>query len=162
MEILKLFKIQEIQNNSLNIDQSLDNYKLFARKHLEIQIKIGEIAKATNCYKYQLENNTVSTSTDSLLSMYISCLKKIVTIGLDKSYTDIENIVMQPSEFCLTDQFLNLYIDINDLIVSSSKDHFITLVEDYLSLGVSLGYCEHVIINNFADPEDVPNLVCNK
>lgn len=161
MEILKLFKIQEIQNSSSNIDPNLDNYKLFARKHLEIQIKIAEIAKATNCYKYLIENNTVSDN-DSLLSMYISCFKNIITVGLDKNYNDIENIVMQPSEFCLTDQFLNLYIDINDLIVSSSKDHFITLIEDYLSLGVSLGYCEHIIINNFSNPEDVPNLICNK
>ena len=39
--------------------------------------------------------------------------------------------------------------DINDLIVSTSSDHFLTLLEDTLSLGVTLGYSEKDIINSF-------------
>ena len=43
----------------------------------------------------------------------------------------------------------NLYIDINDLIISPSEDHFLTLLEDTLILGVSLGYSEEEIIGSF-------------
>ena len=45
--------------------------------------------------------------------------------------------------------FLNLFIDINDLIISPSTDHFNTLLEDVLSLGVTLGYDEEQISKAF-------------
>ncbi|MFR3522834.1 MAG: dUTP diphosphatase, partial [Clostridia bacterium] len=56
---------------------------------------------------------------------------------------------LRPNDYCLSDQFLNLYIDINDLIISPSTDHFFTLLEDSLSLGVTLGYSEEEIFNSF-------------
>ena len=150
MEISTLFKIQETQNNSRALDPSLDNYKLAARKHLELQIKLGELASITNCYKYWVGTQS-KINKDILFSKYISCLKQILSLGADRHYDDIEKVTMQPSEYCLSDQFLNLYIDINDLIISPSKDHFITLTEDYLSLGLSLGYCSHAITDGFCN-----------
>ena len=56
---------------------------------------------------------------------------------------------IKSAEDCLSDQFLNLYIDINDLIISPSEDHFLTLLEDTLILGVSLGYSEAEILSAF-------------
>lgn len=150
MEISTLFKIQETYNNSLSLDPSLDNYKLGVRKHLELQIKIGELANITNCYKYWIGSQD-AINKDLLFSKYISCLKQILSLGVDRHYDDIEKVTMQPSEYCLSDQFLNLYIDINDLIISPSKDHFITLTEDFLSLGLSLGYCSHTIVDGFCN-----------
>ena len=44
---------------------------------------------------------------------------------------------------------INRFIDINDLIISPSTDHFNTLLEDVLSLGVTLGYDEEQINKAF-------------
>lgn len=146
-----MFKLQKTQNTLLALDSSLDDYKLTARKTLELQIKIGELANITDCYTYWI-GEKLTLNKELIFSKYISCLKQVISLGLDKNYDDVDQIVMQPSEYCLTDQFLNLYIDINDLMISPSKDHFITLTEDYLSLGISLGYCEHEIIHSFCNP----------
>nr|WP_321835564.1 dUTP diphosphatase [Clostridium butyricum] len=62
---------------------------------------------------------------------------------------------MIPNDYCLSDQFLNLYIDINDLIASPSMDHYQTLFEDLLSLGLTLGFSEDEISGQFEKDLDL-------
>ena len=57
--------------------------------------------------------------------------------------------MIKPNDYCLSDQFLNLFIDLNDLIISPSEDHYITLIEDFISLGITLGYSDSKISNGF-------------
>ena len=83
------------------------------------------------------------------LVKYTDFLTHIINLGLDKHYIDSYDITLRPNDYCLSDQFLNLYIDINDLIISPSVDHFFTLLEDVLSLGITLGYSEEEIFNSF-------------
>ena len=114
MQIEDLFKIQKEANNKVQIDTNLSGYKLLARKHLELQIKMSELANETKCYKYWIDDNfTVNKST--VFDKYISCFRQVLSLGIDKGYDSIKCITIQPSEYCLSDQFLNLYIDINDL-----------------------------------------------
>ena len=148
MQIEDLFKIQKEANNKVQIDTNLSGYKLLARKHLELQIKMSELANETKCYKYWIDDNfTVNKST--LFDKYISCFRQVLSLGIDKGYDSIKCITIQPSEYCLSDQFLNLYIDINDLLISSSEDHYVTLLEDFLSLAISLGFSEQDIVDGF-------------
>ena len=154
MDISDLFKIQKEINDKLIIDPSLSDYKLFARKHLQLEIKMSDLASETQCYKYWL-NDEITQDKDLVFKKYISCLKQIISLGLDNSYDYIREVIIQPSEYCLSDQFLNLYIDINDLIISPSEDHFTTLIEDFLSLGVSLGLSEQMILDGFYDDDDI-------
>ena len=42
-------------------------------------------------------------------------------------------------------------IDLNDLIISPSEDHYLTLVEDFVSLGITLGYSKTQIIESFLE-----------
>lgn len=154
MQISDLFSIQREANSKVIIDTSLSEYKIFARKHLQLQIKMSDLANETQCYKYWL-NDESKLDKDSIFKKYISCFKQILSLGLDNNYDNIEEMLIQPSEYCLSDQFLNLYIDINDLIISPSEDHFVTLVEDYLSLGVSLGLSEEMIVEGFYDHKDL-------
>ncbi|MGG7179235.1 dUTP diphosphatase [Clostridium paraputrificum] len=148
MQISNLFKIQKEANSKLVIDTTLSEYKLFARKHLQLQIKMSELANETKCYKYWLNDDSILDK-NIIFQKYIACLKQILSLGLDNNYDSVEEVTLQPSEYCLSDQFLNLYIDINDLIISPSKDHFITLIEDYFSLGISLGFSEEIILDGF-------------
>ena len=112
MQIEDLFKIQKEANNKVQIDTNLSGYKLLARKHLELQIKMSELANETKCYKYWIDDNfTVNKST--VFDKYISCFRQVLSLGIDKGYDSIKCITIQPSEYCLSDQFLNLYIEKN-------------------------------------------------
>ncbi|MGL5150666.1 MAG: dUTP diphosphatase [Clostridium sp.] len=139
MYIHDFFEVQKQINKDLTLDPNLNDYKLKARKSLHLHVKISDLANETKCFKYWVDENLI-VNTDVVFKKYLSCLNQILSIGIDSNYDDIEKIKLKPNDYCLSDQFLNLYIDINDLIISPSKDHYITLFEDFISLGITLGF----------------------
>lgn len=144
MNIKALFEAQKEKNKKIIIDNSLSEYKIWARRHLELHTKISYLADETQCYKYWIsENENLNKSV--IFEKYISCFSLMISFGIDRKYDDIEVIKAKPNDYCLSDQFLNLFIDLNDLIISPSQDHYITLIEDFLSLGITLGYSESSI-----------------
>jgi dimeric dUTPase (all-alpha-NTP-PPase superfamily) len=155
MNIQPLFKVQKKYNDSLPINDELDSHKLQVRKNLEFEITLGHLANETDCFNY-LTKNTKTINIHSIFNNYITCLSQVLTIGIDNKYTDLIAVSISPNDYCLSDQFLNLYIDINDLIVSPSMDHYLTLFEDLLSLGLTLGFSESQIQTEFI--KDLDNL----
>ena len=148
MFISNLFKIQKELDEKLCINPDLDEYKIKARKNLELHIKVSDLANETNCYAYT-KNTDIIDNYDIILSKYVDCLKQVLSVGITNGYDNVREISIQPNEYCLSDQFLNLYIDINDLIISRSEDHFKTLFEDFLSIGYTLGFSEQQILDSF-------------
>ncbi|MDY4077676.1 MAG: dUTP diphosphatase [Clostridium sp.] len=135
---------------NIAIDDTLNDYTLFARKHLQLHIKMSDLANETKCYKYWV-GEVDSVNLENVFQKYISCFHQILFLGLDGNFEDLETVTAQTTDSCLSDQFLNLYIDINDSIMSSSEDHFATLVEDYLTLGSCLGFSEEQIIEGLCE-----------
>ncbi|MFR5266411.1 dUTP diphosphatase [Clostridium sp.] len=148
MKLNYFFTYQKQLNERILINQNLNDYKITARMHLALQVNISELANETKCFVYW-DNVTPSISRDIILEKYINCLNHIFTIGLDRKYTDIDEIAIERSSLCLSDQFLNLFVDINDLRTSPSKDHYSTLLEDFFALGLSLGLSLDVIKDTF-------------
>ncbi|MDD6795413.1 MAG: dUTP diphosphatase [Clostridiaceae bacterium] len=148
MNITDLFELQKKVNNNINIDPSLTAYKVVARKNLELHVKMSDLANETQCYKYWIDDEPILDH-DAIFDKYITCLNQIISLGLNNNYSDIGEIIVEESEYCLSDQFLNLYIDINDQIISPSKDHYSTLVEDFLTLAISLGFSDEMILDGF-------------
>lgn len=156
MDIQPLFKVQKKYNDRLPLNEELDSHKLQVRKNLEFEICLGDLANETNCFNYLLTNSKPINVT-AVFNKYITCISQALTLGIDYKYTDLIAVSMNPNDYCLSDQFLNLYIDINDLIASPSMDHYLTLFEDLLSLGLTLGFSEAQIQNKFTKSLD--NLV---
>lgn len=153
MNIQPLFKVQKKYNDSLPINDELTSHKLQVRKNLEFEIALGNLANETNCFNY-LKKKASPINLTSIFNKYINCLSLALTLGIDHKYTDLIAVSMNPNDYCLSDQFLNLYIDINDLIASPSMDHYLTLFEDLLSLGLTLGFTEEQIQNAFINELD--------
>ena len=135
---------------NIAIDDTLNDYTLFARKHLQLHIKMSDLANETKCYKYWV-GEIDSVNLENVFQKYISCFHQILFLGLDGDFEDLETVTAQSTDSCLSDQFLNLFIDINDCIMSSSEAHFATLVEDYLTLGSCLGFSEEQIIEGLCE-----------
>lgn len=150
MNFTKFFDTQKKLNENLAIDESLSQYKVFARKHVELYVEISELAKITQCYNYRV-NTEIEFDKQLTLKTYITCLREIISLSLDNEHYDLSDIPVEESEDCLSDQFLNLYIDVNDIIMSPSKDHFETILQDFISLGLSLGLTESMITNEFCN-----------
>lgn len=140
MELDNFFIQQDKFNKELVIDSNLNDYKVATRMYLALQVKISELADETKCFIYWNDSNKSRVSKQLVLEKYIDCLKQILTIGLNKNYTCLKKLIVKPNDYCLSDQFLTLLIDVNDLIISPSIDHYKTLFEDFISLGISLGF----------------------
>ena len=52
MLICDLFNIQRNIDSNISINENLNNYKITARKNLELHIKISDLANETKCYTY--------------------------------------------------------------------------------------------------------------
>ncbi len=149
MNIKPLFEKQYENNKNLIIDTSLNEYKISARKNLELNIKLSALANETRCYGYCIDNSPCEINENIVFQKYLDVLSSIISIGIDKKYSNSCEIEVVESEDCLSDLFLTTYIDLNDLTISPSEDHFQALLEDFVSLGLALGYTEQKIIDTF-------------
>lgn len=140
MNLEKLFSLQKTLDTQIQMNHDLIGKPLLAQKMLSLQVKLAKLADETGCYKFWSAKKTENKNV--LLDKYIDCLYSILTIGLEKGFVDIPEISLKPLSSDITNQFISLSIDVNDFIVCSSKDHYITLFEDFLSLGNSLNFTE--------------------
>jgi dimeric dUTPase (all-alpha-NTP-PPase superfamily) len=142
MNFTKLFTLQQNLDDKILQKHNLFNESLFRRKVLALQVELGEFANETRCFKYWSLKGP--SERQRILEEYVDCLHFILSIGLEKKHVNI-NPKIEHSEHSIVDQIFNLYIDITDFITSCSMDHYLTLVEDFLSIGESLGFTEKEI-----------------
>lgn len=142
MELANLFKEQKVVK-AASFDRNVaETPASMAKKLLSLQSELGNLAMKCGCC--DMSDAEEALPAHGLLENYINCFHLIIDIGIKKDYTGI-SVESKLPEYDLTQQFLNLFIDINDLVVFSYRDHYITLVEDYLGLGLKLGFTEEEI-----------------
>lgn len=147
MNFEKLYELQSKLDKQLQNRTDLYGKSLISQKLLALQVKIGELANETHCFKFWLSKK--SPVRRRILEKYIETLYIIFSIGIEKGFTETE-FPVKKLECELTDHFLNLFIDINDFMVCSSKDHYITLIEDLLSLSLDFDFTEEDILEAYS------------
>ena len=88
MEIKSFFEAQIERNKQLIIDSNLSEYKIWARKNLELHTKISHLADETKCYKYWIGED-FEVNKEALFEKFLDCFATILSIGIDKNYTSI-------------------------------------------------------------------------
>ena len=146
MNLDELFKLQMELDKKIVEQHSLQNRSLSSEKILALQVELGELANETRCFKYW--STRKPSDKDVILEEYVDCLHFLLSLGLEFKFTDV-SVMASKSDASVTDQFINLYIDLNDFIICSSRDHYCTLFEDFLSLGSSIGFSEEDILEHY-------------
>jgi dimeric dUTPase (all-alpha-NTP-PPase superfamily) len=142
MNLEKLFELQKELDSRILNQHNLQEKPLLQKKVLALQVELGELANETRCFKFWSIKEP--STAEVILEEYVDCLHFLLSIGIEKGYKDI-HIDVKHVEYPLTDQFLNLYIDVNDFVICSSMDQYLTLFEDFLNLGLNLGFTEEQI-----------------
>jgi len=137
MNLEKLFNLQSILDKRIIQEHNLHDKSLFAEKILALQVEVSELANETRCFKFW--SNKGPSSKKVILEEYVDCLHFILSIGLEKDYSDL-NLKVKVENKELTKKFMHLYLDINDFVVCPNKDNYKTLFEDFLLLGTDLGF----------------------
>lgn len=144
MNLKSIYDFQKEHENKLQYRVEVQGKLLLSQKLLALQVKLGELANETQCFKFWLTKK--SPANRLIIERYVEVLYTIFSIGIEKGFNETEFTVKHVS--CeLTEHFLNLFIDLNDFLVCSSKDQYITLIEDVLSLSLILGFNEDDILD---------------
>lgn len=145
MNLEKLYIFQKKLDSQMQDRFDVQGKLLLSQKLLALQVKVGELANETQCFKFWVSKKSVVRR--RILEKYRECLYTILSIGIEKGF-DVTEFELKEVEYELTEQFLNLYIDINDFMVCSSKDNYITIVEDLLGFSLIFGFTDDDIFNN--------------
>lgn len=150
MELVHLFKIQQMMEK--NIQQSTDlsedmlgEENIFDLRFLALQVKTGEIANMTKCYKYSRIKENVPK--DKLFIRFLDCMGFLLSIGnlYDFNIIDLEAIQAVEKESHLIKTFSTIYDTISELrTLLKHQDYYrglstyIRLFAMYLHLGEEL------------------------
>ncbi|MCT4566509.1 MAG: dUTP diphosphatase [Maledivibacter sp.] len=151
MDLNELFKIQEIIEDKIKSlsdikEDSVGEENLFDIKFLALQVKTGEIANLTKCYKYYKIKRNIPR--EKIIVRYIDGMKFLLSIGNNHEFNVINKDSIDKVE--KTDNviklFSSIFDDIRDLRKNIlQKDYvdslsiYIRLFARYVNLGECLG-----------------------
>ncbi len=146
MQLKELFEIQRTLNERILKEHGLDSSNLRNKKFLALLTEIGELANETRCFKYWSKKGP--SPKEIILEEYVDCLHFILTIGLDFGYTDVEpDSEIERSD--LSSHFINLFLSVNEMVICASRDSYQVLMEDFISLGVALGFTDEEVTRSY-------------
>lgn len=148
MSLSKLFKVQDIMENHIkeisNINEEvIGEENLFDLKFLALQVKTGEIANTTKCYKYYKVKPNIPK--EKLLIRYIDSLKFLLSIGNEYNFNIINEEVIDKSRYedNIIKLFSYIYDDISELKKVVKKEDYFAGLNTYVKLfGRYLNLCD--------------------
>jgi dimeric dUTPase (all-alpha-NTP-PPase superfamily) len=147
LNLEKLFDIQRVLNERIVEEHNLDVSQLRNKKFLALLTELGELANETRCFKYW---SSKGPSADRvILEEYVDCLHFILTIGLDFDFQGVIPPAEEMDSPDLTQRFINLYLDVNELVICASPDSYQELLKDFFGLGHALGFTKDDIYNGY-------------
>lgn len=151
MNLQQLFKVHETMENHIRTVSDLDEDMLgrdniFDLRFLAFQVKIGELANLTKCYKYaRIKDNLPK---EKLMIRYIDALKFLLSIGNLNEFNIISfgSITGTKDSSSIIKVFANIFEYINEVrdlsqrgIYIDSLNAYMKLFEEFIKLAGHLG-----------------------
>lgn len=139
MDLNQLFKIQEIVENNIRNSAEIEEdvlgkENIFDLRFLALQVKVGEIANLTKCYKYTRIKEDIPK--EKLMFRFIDAMKFLLSIGNmhEFSIINLDAINSISEEENIIKVFSCIYSDINDLKEAISRNNYVDSVNNYIRL----------------------------
>lgn len=137
MKINELFKIQAAMEDQMSIlsgveENALGDHNVMNVRFLAIQVKLGELANLTKCYKYKKDINEIPRN--KILFRYLEGMRYLLSIGnkYDLNIIDdyaFENIRESEDLIIL---FSELYDGLSQLKKLLENDQFVDGLNEYI------------------------------
>jgi hypothetical protein len=86
MNLEKLYEFQRMLDNGMQDRLDVQGKPLLTQKLLALQVKIGELANETQCFKFWMPKK--SPARRRILDSYVDCLYLIFSIGIEKGFDE--------------------------------------------------------------------------
>lgn len=84
-----------------------------------------------------------------LREKYTDCLGSIINVGIEFGYTDIDIDREELIDYDLAQTFINIYLDVNELLIVASRDSYEELFKDFMTLARLLKLSRKEILEEF-------------
>lgn len=166
MNLHELFKFHEKLENRIKAVSNLDEDMLgrdniFDLRFLALQVKIGELANLTKCYKYaRIKDNLPK---EKLMIRYIDALKFLLSIGNLNNFNIIsfDSITGTKDSSSIIKVFTNIYEYINEVRDLSQRNIYFDSLNAYMKLFAEfIKLAEHLDLDIEEVYERYQNMVC--
>lgn len=137
MKINELFKIQQTLEEKLSLisgmeENALGEHNVLNVRFLAIQVKLGELANLTKCYKYRKNINEIPRK--KVLFRYLEGLKYLLSIGNKYQLNMIDDYAFENIKESddLIILFSELYDGLSTLKDHINKDRFVDALTQYI------------------------------
>ncbi len=139
MDLQQLFKIQEIMESNIKENSKIDEdvlgkENIFDLRFLALQVKVGEIANLTKCYKYTSGKEDIPK--ERLMFRFIEALKYLLSIGNmhDFNIINLDAVNVTSHEKSLIKVFSLIYDEIAQLKYTLQRNNYVDSVNSYIRL----------------------------
>ncbi len=152
MKVKYLFKIQNIIDTEIRRicqrdGEPLDRNRLIKTQILALEVKTGELANLTKCYKYPCPAGELEKK--KVLIRYVDCFKFLLSIGNDNEFNVVNSElkdIPEGAEGELLDLFLKIFDRIAELKKSLLEENYLPsltiymeIFKDFIFVGYLLG-----------------------
>lgn len=139
MNLQQLFKVHGAMENQIravsNLNEDmLGKENIFDLRFLAFQVKVGELANLTKCYKYaRIKDNLPK---EKLMMRYIDALKFLLSIGNinDFNIINFDSITAIEDSSSIIKVFSNIFEYINEVRELAQRDIYIDALNAYMKL----------------------------
>nr|WP_205094382.1 dUTP diphosphatase [Thalassobacillus pellis] len=151
MEWKSLFAMQEKLDRYIEEKQQLEDHDLFDRKVMALLVELGELANETRCFKFWSKKKASEKSV--ILEEYVDGLHFILSLGLELGVRYEPKSVKDGED--LTTEFHNTFENIVAFKTNASEHYYQEMFNQFLKLGMGLGFSEHDIVKAYCDKNNV-------
>jgi dimeric dUTPase (all-alpha-NTP-PPase superfamily) len=145
-----------------NLDEDmLGRENIFDLRFLAFQVKVGELANLTKCYKYAAIKDNLPK--ERLMIRYIDALKFLLSIGNINNFNIIsfESIKGTKDSSSIIKVFSNIFEYINEVRDLSQRGNYIDSLNAYMKLFAEfIKLAEHLGLTMDEVYESYQNMVC--
>lgn len=139
MNLQQLFKVHEAMENHIkavsNIDEDmLGKENVFDLRFLALQVKVGELANLTKCYKYAAIKENLPK--EKLMIRYIDALKFLLSIGNLNDFNIIgyDHLSNVSDEGSIIKVFSNIFEYISEVRALTQNNNYFDSLNAYMKL----------------------------
>lgn len=153
MNLEKLFSLQAKLDQIISDNHDLSQNNLFSKKIIALIVEVSELANATRCFKYW--SYKPPESKEIVLEEFADCLHFTISLGVEIGFNDFSKIKYEKSSNDLYEQLLSLYIDINDFLACRNEENFVTIFNNLVSMGLSMGFTEAELYDAYVKKNEI-------
>ena len=151
MNLQKLFEMQKELDAFIEKTQKIER-DVFKEKGLALMVELAELANETRCFKFWSTKGP--SERDVILEEYVDSIHFILSLGLLKGFTSIEEWPVVEEKRDLTEIFLMTQDAILKFINNPTKEGYLAIWQYYGVIAYNLGFSFNDVVHAYLEKNE--------